>query len=32
MGFDSTVMPMASLQDLLIPRLYRGDKAAEWSW
>jgi hypothetical protein len=32
MGFDSTAMLIASPKELFIPRSYRGERAAEWSW
>jgi putative transposon-encoded protein len=32
MGSDSTVKPIASPAYQLIPKSYRGQHAAEWSW
>jgi IMP dehydrogenase len=31
-GLDSTAMPKASPKAMFIPRSYRGEQAAEWSW
>ncbi len=31
-GLDSPAMPVASPGDLLIPKVYRGEQAAERSW